>query len=112
VKVGSASSRPVRATQKLVDQMGWVFTRPSLTLLEITWRWLFGLPLLLVCWQQGSKILAALPPESTGLGNLDRQNPWIAAVQFADVWERYRPALTNVVVWLLPCAAPGARRAV
>ena len=57
----------MRATQKLVDQMGWVFSRPSLTALEIAWRWVFGLPLLIVL-AAGSQILAALPPESTGLG--------------------------------------------
>lgn len=98
-------SQPVRATQKLVDQMGWVFSRPSLTLLEIAWRWAVGLPLLLVAWQEAARILDALPPESTGLSDLDRQNPWVAAVQLADAWERYQPLVGHALAWLLPLGA-------
>ena len=47
----SLKAVPVRGTQKLVDQMGWVFRRPTITALEIAWRWLFGVPFLLVCWR-------------------------------------------------------------
>ena len=98
-------AQPVRGTQKLVDQMGWVFNRPLLTATEIGWRWLFGAPLLLICWRQVQQILAALPPESTGLANLDSQNPWVAAVQLAGVWERYEPHLAAVLSWLAPATA-------
>lgn len=101
----AARSQPVRATQKLVDQMGWVFRYPSLTTLEIAWRWLFGLPFLFECWRQGTRILAALPPDSTGLDDLDKQNPWVAAVQLADVWERYQPSVAHALLWLVPAAA-------
>lgn len=87
--------------------MGWVFRRPFLTALEVTWRWVFGLPFLLVCWAQAAKILAALPPESTGLTDVDKQNPWVAAVQLADVWERYAPPVAHVLLWLIPAAAVG-----
>lgn len=105
MKVDPATSQPVRATQKLVDQMGWVFRRPSLTALEIAWRWMFGLPFLAIGWRQTTRILTLLPPESAGLNNLDTQNPWVAVVQLADVWERYAPHVTQVLSWLLPVAA-------
>jgi hypothetical protein len=100
-------AEPVRGTQKLVDQMGWVFGRPSLTAVEVAWRWIFGVPLLFVCWQQAERILAAVPPESTGLANLDSQNPWVAAVQLADIWTRYEPHVAAVLSWLAPAAALG-----
>ena len=96
---------PVRATQRLVDQMGWAFRRPSLTILEIAWRWIFGIPLLAICWHQGTKILAALPPDSTGMKDLDTQNPWVAAVQLADVWGRYASPVAHVLAWLIPAAS-------
>ena len=96
--------QPVRATQKLVDQMGWVVRRPSLTLLEIAWRWIFGVPFLLVCWREGQRILAVLPPTSTGLTDLDQQNPWVAAVQIANVWERYAPSVGHLLTWLVPAS--------
>ena len=70
--------------------MGWVFSRPWLTLIEVGWRWLFGVPFLVVCWIQAQQILAALPPASTGLNAIDPQNPWVAAVQLARAWALYR----------------------
>jgi hypothetical protein len=85
--------------------MGWVFARPSLTALEVAWRWLFGAPLLAMCWVQAQKILAALPTESTGLNKVDIQNPWVSAVRLADAWDLYRPHVAAVVVWLAPAAA-------
>jgi hypothetical protein len=85
--------------------MGWVLARPSLTLIEVVWRWLFGIPFLLVCWMQSQKILAALPPESTGLATLDLQNPWVAAVQLSSAWALYQPHVSAVLRWLLPLAA-------
>jgi hypothetical protein len=84
--------------------MGWVFAHPSLTALEVLWRWTFGLPFLLLCWIQVQKILAALPPDSTGLTTLDPQNPWVAVVQLGNVWALYQPHVAAVLHWLLPAA--------
>lgn len=98
-------AQPLRGTQSAVGQMGWVFARPSLTALEVLWRWAFGIPLLSVCWVQAQKILAALPPESTGLDKVDIQNPWVSAVRLADAWDLYRPHVAAVLMWLAPAAA-------
>ena len=105
MKAGPTKARPVRATQKLVDQMGWVFGHPSITAVEIAWRWLFGAPFLWVCFWQAKKILTLLPPSYTGLSNLDTQNPWVAVVQLADVWSRYEPYVAHALAWLVPAAA-------
>ena len=85
--------------------MGWVIRRPSLTAIEVGWRWLFGIPLLAVCWISGSKILAAFPLEASGFNSLDAQNPWVAVVQLANVWTYYQPHVLAVLRWLLPVAA-------
>jgi len=98
-------SAPLRGTQSLVGQMGWVFAHPSLTALEVLWRWLFGVPFLFVCWMQSQKILAALPPASSGLSSLDPQNPWVAAVQLSNTWTLYQPHIHELLRWLLPVAA-------
>ncbi len=99
------TGEPLRGTQSAVGQMGWVFARPSLTAIEVAWRWLFGAPVLLACWVEVQKILAALPPESAGLDKLDPQNPWVSAVRLADAWALYQPHVVAVVSWLAPLAA-------
>jgi len=99
------SAERLRGTQSVVGQMGWVFTRPSLTALEVVWRWIFGAPLLAVCWAQAQHIFAALPPESTGLNSLDLGNPWVSSLKLAAAWDIYRPHVTAVLLWLAPIAA-------
>jgi hypothetical protein len=96
---------PLRGTQSLVGQMGWVFSRPWLTAIEVGWRWIFGIPFLVVCWMQAQHILSVLPLESTGLTAIDAQNPWVAVVQLARAWALYKPHLSGVLVWLTPVAA-------
>ena len=96
---------PLRGTQSLVGQMGWVFARPSLTLIEVAWRWVFGIPLLGACWMQTKHILAALPLESTGLNAINPQNPWVAAVQLSHAWALYQPHLAAVLHSFVPLAA-------
>lgn len=97
----------VRGTQSAVEQMGWVFTHPSLTALEVAWRWIFGAPLLVECWIQAQKILTALPPETLGLDTLDIANPWMSAVKIGAAWEMYQPHVFAVLKWLGPLAAIG-----
>jgi hypothetical protein len=96
---------PLRGTQSLVGQMGWVFERPSLTGLEILWRWTFGLPFTIIVLLEAIKISIALPPAAAGLDDLNPQNPWVAEVQLSDAWALYQPHVAAVLRWLLPLAA-------
>jgi len=96
---------PVRGTQSVVAQMSWVLRRPSLTVIEVAWRWLFGAPLLAACFVLAQKILAAMPPETTGLDTLDITNPWMSAVKVAVAWDMYQPHVVAVLRWLAPIAA-------
>jgi hypothetical protein len=98
-------AQPVRGTQSLVGQMGWVFGRPLLTAMEVGWRWLVGLPVLAVCWIEAQRILTALPLESAGLTGINPQDPWVAAVQLDHAWQLYKPEVAGVLGWLVPVAA-------
>ena len=89
----------------MVSHMAWVFARPSLTLLEVAWRWLIGAPLLAVCWVHAQKIIVAVPPESAGLGEINWQNPWVASLKLTEAWETYQPHVAAVLLWLAPAAA-------
>ena len=99
------ATRPVRGTQLLVEHMGDVFRRPSLIAIEVAWRWLFGIPFLLVCWRQAQQILAAYPVDSSAFASLDTQNPWVAAAQISSGISFYAPHVLAVLRWLLPAAA-------
>lgn len=96
------ANAPVRGTQLLVVHMGAVMRRPGLTLIELGWRWLVGIPFLLVFWQQALRILAEYPLESSGAGSVDFTNPWLAAQQVAVAWSYYTPHLMAAMRWLLP----------
>ena len=99
------SHPPLRGTQLLVEHMGEVIRRPLLITIEIAWRWLFGIPILMVCWKQAQQILAAFPLESSGFNAIDTQNPWVATGQIAGVVSYYEPHVAPVLRWLLPVAA-------
>jgi hypothetical protein len=85
--------------------MAWVFRRPSLTVLEVAWRWLFGIPVLIACGIEVQRILAIVPLDSTELADANIQNPWLASVQVADAWVQYRPHVMAVLPFI---AAPAA----
>ncbi len=89
----------------MVDQIGWVFRRPRLTLLEIAWRWIFAIPFLLICWHQMQLIAVALPPQAAGLDRLNSANPWISGVELGIIWTHYLPYVLHVLYWLAPLGA-------
>jgi hypothetical protein len=98
-------SAPLRGTQSLVGQMGWVFSHRLLILIEVGWRWLFGIPFLAVCWLQAQQILAAVSPESAGLDTVNALNPWQASLQLVHAWALYQPHVGGVLRWLAPAGS-------
>jgi len=106
-RADARNAASLRGTQSLVGQMGWVFVRPSLTLMEVAWRWLIGIPLLAACRIQVQRILTELPLENAGVTNINFQNPWIAAVRVADAWTLYRPHVVAVLPLIAVPAAVG-----
>ena len=97
----------LRATQSLVSHMGFVWSHPSLTMIEVAWRWLFGLPFLMIVWGQAQQILTRIPPSSVGLDRLDSQNPWLSSAILADALSRYEPSVVALLHWLLPVGVVG-----
>lgn len=99
------TAAPVRGTQLLVEHMGEVLKRPSLTCIEILWRWLVGIPFLWIGWIETQRMLAVYPLENSGFNSIDAQNPWVATAQLAGVWAYYQPHVFTVLRWLLPAGA-------
>ena len=102
---GRSRAEQVRGTQTLVDQMGWMLRHPSVVAVEVAWRWLIGIPFLLVCWMRMQHVLRTLTPQESGLTNLNAQNPWIAAGELSRAWLQYPPLIASELHWILPIAA-------
>jgi len=85
--------------------MAWMLRHPAVVALEVGWRWLFGIPFLLVCWSRLQHVLTILPPEDSGLTSINAQNPWIAAGELSRAWWQYQPLIVNQLRSILPIAA-------
>ncbi|HKD86612.1 MAG TPA: hypothetical protein VKB58_17825 [Terriglobales bacterium] len=102
--IAGSRAGQVRGTQTLVDQMGWMLRHPAIVVIEVGWRWLFGIPFMLVCWNRLQGIFTLLSPDDAGLRNLNPQNPWIAAGQLSSAWWQYQPLVGHKLRWLAPIA--------
>jgi len=94
-----------RATQGFVHTLSRCRRRPSLTLLEIAWRWSFGIPTLAILYFEGTRILAATSLAGTGIDSLTFTDPMGAAVVLSNVAGRLWQPVMNVAVWLGPLLA-------
>ena len=99
----------LRGTQSLVHTLADCWSRPSLLALEVGWRWLFGVPALLLLYYEGARILAATASqlEATGIEQFSLQDPAHAAVMVADAFAILKPPVFETVLWLLPLLAVG-----
>ena len=102
--ITGSRAEQVRGTQTLVSQMGWMFRHPAVLAVEIGWRWLFGIPFLLLCGTRLKHIFVVLTPQDSGLTNIDPSNPWLAAEQISRILVQYAPLVEHELRWLLPLA--------
>ncbi len=97
---------PLRPTQNFVATLSWVRARPVLLLLEVAWRWLFGVPALLVLWHFGEKVLGAVPWRQTGIAQVSVNqlltDPMRASATISQAILLVGPPLWEVLRWLLP----------
>ena len=94
----------VRATQTLISHMSFCWRHPSLTALEVGWRWLVGIPVLLVAWREWQRILTQIPLVAAGWDRLEWQNPWLSSVLLAGAIGQYAPLVAQVLQWMVPVA--------
>jgi hypothetical protein len=76
-------------------------------LLELAWRWGFGLLAMAVLGYEGVRVLGPLPLRDTGVFNLSMQNPLDAAQQVASAAALVLPPVVRVALWLAPALALG-----
>jgi hypothetical protein len=103
----AASAGRLRGTQSLVRIIGDCWSRPSLLLREIAWRWLYGAPALLLMYYEGSHLLASVPLAATGIYDFSLQDTDRATVIIANLWEVLTPGLFHLLAWLAPLLGIG-----
>jgi hypothetical protein len=105
--IPSGLSQRLRGTQSLVQIFGHCWSRPSLLLIELAWRWLYGAPALLLMYYEGAKLLASVPLAATGVYDFSLQDTDHATVIIANVWETLTPPLFHLLWWLAPVLGLG-----
>ena len=95
-----------RTTQGFVANLSWVRSRPLLTLIEVTWRWIFGVPALLLIYREAMQVFAAVPWRATGVEDVTVNqlltDPMGASATIAEFAQVIGPGLYHVALWLAP----------
>ena len=92
----------VRGTQSFVHTLSECWRRPSLTALEVLWRWAYGVPALLVLRYEAFRILRATPIDLAALRNMTVVDPMGSATVLAKTMEALLPLVLRVALWLAP----------
>ncbi len=99
---GSNSPSSERVTQSFVGTLQWCWKRPSLTALEVLWRWLYGIPALLLIRYEALRILLAAPLDYGALRQMTLLDPMKSSLTLAKAVLLLMPPFLSVVVWLAP----------
>ncbi len=97
----------VRGTQSFVHTLSECWRRPSLTALEVLWRWVYGIPALLLLRYEAVKILNATPVDIDALRRMTVVDPMGAAATVAQALAVLLPPVWQVAVWLVPLLLAG-----
>jgi hypothetical protein len=92
----------VRGTQSFVHTLSACWRRPSVTALEVLWRWAYGIPVLLVLRYEALRILAQTPLDYSALRNMTVLDPMAAAAAMAKAMTALLPEVLRVALWLGP----------
>ena len=99
---GKARATTVRGTQSFVYTLSECWRRPSLTALEVLWRWVYGIPALLLVWLCVSSMLMSLPLDWDGLKRMTLLDPMAAANTLGTAITSISPVLLLLARWLVP----------
>lgn len=97
----------VRGTQSFVHTLSECWGRPSLTALEVLWRWVYGIPVLLLLRYEAMRILAETPVDLAALQRISLVDPMGAAGTIAQTVGALLPSVLKLVVWLVPLLLAG-----
>lgn len=92
----------VRGTQSFVHTLSWCWKRPGLTGLEIAWRWLIGIPALVLIWHNVTRVWGSAPADLAALQRMTFLDPISAAKTLSATAHVLLPPALDVAKWLAP----------
>lgn len=93
---------PVRGTQSFVGTMGAVWRRPSLTLLEVLWRWGVGVPLVALVVSQVARLWPRAAIDTAALAGMTVFRPLDAFRTLESTVQALVPVFWPTARWLVP----------
>jgi hypothetical protein len=105
--MAAETGAPVRGTQSFVHTMSACWRRPSLTALEVLWRWAFGVPALAAVMHEAMRVLRETPVNSAALERMSVLDPMAAAETLSQAAAALWPAVLHVAEWLGPALLAG-----
>jgi len=98
----SDHAAPVRGTQSFVHTLAACWKRPSLTALEVTWRWIFGVPAATVVAYKAAGLWSHAQIDTTSLGQMSILDPMGASTTLAQAGTQLLPPALRIAEWLAP----------
>ena len=98
---------PLRGTQSFVHLLGDCVRQPRLLAIELAWRWIFGIPALVIVYLQLNALVQRTPLPPGGLDNFSLTDPNAAALAFSNTSGLLLPGLQHIALWLGPILAIG-----
>lgn len=96
---------PVRGTQSFVQTLSACWHQPSLTLLEIAWRWFYGIPATALVGFQALHIWNRTPVDTDALTHVTIADPMAGIATLSHVVTQLLPATIDTARWLVPLLA-------
>lgn len=93
---------PVRGTQSFVHTMSACWVRPSLTGLEVAWRWAFGAPAAALVVYEALRVLGATQVDIGALRRMSVLDPMQVATTLTETANKLLPGAVHVAKWLVP----------
>ncbi len=104
--MAAIAQQPERITQGFVANLSWLRARPLLTLIEVAWRWAFGIPALWLLYTQGMRVLNAVPWRATGVEGVTVNqlltDPMGASTTIANFAAVVGPDVYAAAAWIVP----------
>ena len=96
------AGRKVRGTQSFVHTLSACWKRPSLTALEVLWRWVFGIPAAAAIVYEAMELVRHTPLNFAALKRITFLDPSGAAVTLSQAAAMLMGPVLHLALWLGP----------